>query len=81
MTRTKKQARIVFDIAKRMVLNNPTLTPKVTVHKDALSYKDRTYKPLSTEARSAHELNPWCLENRKKMLVFRQCPIRGIRSS
>ena len=56
-----KQARIVFDIAKRMVLNNPTLAKRVTVHKDALSYKDRTYKPLSTEARSAHGLNPSCL--------------------
>jgi phage terminase large subunit-like protein len=56
-----KQARIVFDIAKQMVLANPTLRKRVRVLKDALVYKDNCYKPLSTEARSAHGLNISCL--------------------
>ena len=56
-----KQARLVFDIAKGMVRANPILRSRVTIHKDSLTYKDRSYKPFSNDPDSSHGLNPSCL--------------------
>lgn len=54
---TREQAALVFDIADRMVRANPLLDALAKVYKNAIVFRDRSYKPLSAEKNSAHGLN------------------------
>jgi phage terminase large subunit-like protein len=56
----KDQARIVFNVAKRMVELDPELSAMIKVYRDALEYTDKgsIYKVLSSEAFTKEGLNP-----------------------
>lgn len=56
----KDQARIVFNVAKRMVELDPDLSSMIKVYRDALEYTDKgsIYKVLSSEAFTKEGLNP-----------------------
>lgn len=56
----KDQARIVFNVAKRMVELDEDLSSMIKVYKDALEYTERgsIYKVLSSEAFTKEGLNP-----------------------
>jgi phage terminase large subunit-like protein len=56
----KDQARIVFNVAKRMVELDPELSAMIKVYRDALEYTDQgsIYKVLSSEAFTKEGLNP-----------------------
>lgn len=59
----KDQARIVFNVAKRMVELDPELSKLVRIYRDALEYTDNgsVYKVLSAEAPQLEGLNPTCV--------------------
>jgi phage terminase large subunit-like protein len=56
----KEQARIVFNVAKRMVEMDPELSKKIKIYRDMLEYTERGsfYKVLSSEAFTKEGLNP-----------------------
>ena len=56
----KDQARIVFNVAKRMVELDPDLSDMIRVYRDALEYTEMgsIYKVLSSEAFTKEGLNP-----------------------
>lgn len=58
---SRDQARLVFAAAKRMVEQDPSLDTRVKVYKNVLEFKDRTYRTLSSDANTAHGLNPNCI--------------------
>jgi phage terminase large subunit-like protein len=56
----KDQARIVFNVAKKMVELDPQLSEVITVYRDTLEYTEKgsIYKVLSSEAFTKEGLNP-----------------------
>ena len=56
----KKQARMVFDEAKRMILSSPELSAVCKVYRDEIrcSLTNGTYRVVSADAGLAHGLNP-----------------------
>lgn len=59
----KEQARIVFNVAKRMVELDEDLSKLIRIYRDALEYTDNgsIYKVLSAEAPQLEGLNPTCV--------------------
>lgn len=57
---TKEQARILFNVAKRMVEIEPELDASLTTFKDAIEYPDTgsIFRVLSSESYSQEGLNP-----------------------
>ena len=56
----RKQARLVFDMAKGMIMASPELREVCTVHRDVIRCNTNggTYKAVSADAGLAHGLNP-----------------------
>lgn len=58
----RNQANIVFDIAKKMVLNNKELSNRGKVFRNAISIEQKGsyYKSISSESNTAHGMNISC---------------------
>lgn len=56
----RAQASIIFDLAKRMIQQDPILSSKAKVFRNSITFpnKGNTYKVLSAEASLHHGLNP-----------------------
>lgn len=56
----KEQAKIVFNVTKKMVQSNPELSELIVCYKDVLEFPETgsVYKALSTEAFTKEGLNP-----------------------
>ena len=59
----RDQAKIVRDIAKGMILNQPLLTISADITNTAIVFGDRSYKHLAAEATGAHGLNVYVSVN------------------
>lgn len=59
----RKQARLVFDEARRMVLSSPDLSDVCTVHRDVITCHRNggTYRAVSADAGLQQGLNPSCV--------------------
>lgn len=59
----RKQAKLVFDEAKRMILASPELSEICTVYRDEIvcHRTGGTYRAVSADAGLAHGLNPSCV--------------------
>jgi phage terminase large subunit-like protein len=59
----RKQAKLVFDEAKRMIQSSPELAEICTVYRDEIRCHrtNGTYKAVSADAGLAHGLNPSCV--------------------
>ena len=58
----RNQANIVFDIAKKMVLNDKELSSRSKVFRNAISLEEKGsyYKSISSESNTAHGMNISC---------------------
>ena len=58
----RNQANIVFDIAKKMVLNDKALSSRGKVFRNAISIEEKGsyYKSISSESNTAHGMNISC---------------------
>jgi phage terminase large subunit-like protein len=55
---SRDQAKLVFNMAKTMVLAHPELARDAKVYRDAISYRNSVYRVLAAEAHNAEGLNP-----------------------
>jgi len=59
--KSRDQARLVFQAARRMVEQSKALSEVVSVFKTSLTYKDNTLHTLSYDAHTAMGINPSCV--------------------